>query len=344
MSRSLSRWQLILLGLVVLLGSTLATTGLFAVGSKQWFWNDAFHVRAGFHEIRGVEVGTRVRIQGIDAGEVEAIETPATPGGDVVLRLRLKGQFRSLVRADASVMIQSEGMVGGKVIEIAPGSGAAEPAGEDAVLASRPTAELTDVLGQVGTTLQGIKEGEGTLGKLVKDPEGYAALLALLQQSRDTMASFQQSADGIKRLPLVRNYVEDADALLVRPQCERNRQIFAEAELFEPGRAVLTAQGRQRLDALAPWLAGLKHTGSDIVVASFADPKGPNPALARTVTKQQSEAIVDYLKGHHAVQKMGWFTSRKVTPVGLGTNSPPVPEKDVLPAARCEVVVFVPQG
>src|SRR5213593_3398856 len=83
-SRSLSRLQLILLGAVVLTGLVLATVGLFAVGSRQWFWNDAFHVRTGFHEIRGVEVGTRVRIQGIDAGEVEAIDAPGTPGGDVV--------------------------------------------------------------------------------------------------------------------------------------------------------------------------------------------------------------------------------------------------------------------
>jgi len=74
---------LILLGAVVLTGLVLATVGLFAVGSRQWFWNDAFYVRAGFHEIRGVEVGTRVRVQGIDAGEVIAIDPPAAPGGDV---------------------------------------------------------------------------------------------------------------------------------------------------------------------------------------------------------------------------------------------------------------------
>src|SRR5579871_822042 len=110
MSRSLSRLQALVLGLVVFVGLTLAATGLFAVGSRQWRWGDTFHVVVGFPQIRGVEAGTRVRVQGIEAGEVEAVEPPAVPGGEVKLRLRLGGQLRHLVRADASAQIVSEGM------------------------------------------------------------------------------------------------------------------------------------------------------------------------------------------------------------------------------------------
>lgn len=344
MTRSLSRWQAAVLGLVVVFGVVLTSAGVFAVGSRQWLWGDTFHVRAGFREIRGVEAGTRVRVQGIEAGEVEAVEPPAVPGGPVLLRLRLDGRMRHLVRADASVQIVSEGMIGGKVLAIDPGSADAEPVRDGALLASRPTAELTDVLGQVSQTLQGIREGEGTVAKLMQDPEAYAALVGLLKQSRDTMASVQQDADALKRLPVVRSYVEDPHALLVRPNAERNRQCFAEADLFEPGRAVLSAAGRKRLDELAPWLAGLKHRGSEIVVAAYADPQTANPTLARTLTRQQSEAVCDYLKEQHSVQKLSWFSSRRVTPLGCGTDPPPLPESEPLPPARIEVLVFVPQS
>src|SRR5438874_5011382 len=112
MSQSLTRLQALLLGVVFLLGMGLAGSGLYAVGSRQWLWSDTFHVRAGFPQIRGVEVGTRVRVQGIDAGEVDAVEPPGAPGGDVLLRLRLDGKLRSLIRTDASVQIVSEGMIG----------------------------------------------------------------------------------------------------------------------------------------------------------------------------------------------------------------------------------------
>jgi phospholipid/cholesterol/gamma-HCH transport system substrate-binding protein len=343
MTRTLSRLQATILGAVVVFGLALMVGGLFAVGSRQWLWSDMFHVVVGFPQIRGVEAGTRVRVQGIEAGEVESVEPPAIPGGDVMLRLRLDGRLRYLLRADASAQIASEGMIGGKVVEIHPGSPAAPPIGENAQLASRATSDLTDVLAQVQAALDNLRQGQGTVGKFLKDPEAYANVVALLQQSRETMSSFQQDADALKRLPVVRNYVEDPHALLVRPDCARNRQCFAETDLFEPGRAVLTPEGRQRLDELAPWLAGLKQSGSEVVVVAYADPKSTSFSVARTLTKQQSETICSYLKGHHAVQKMGWFRSRKVTALGLGTTLPPLPENEPLPPSRVEILVFVPQ-
>jgi phospholipid/cholesterol/gamma-HCH transport system substrate-binding protein len=338
----------LVLGLTVLAGVGLSVAGLFAVGSRGWFGDDPLHVRVGFREIRGVEVGTPVRIQGIVAGEVVGITAPETPDDPVILRLRLKNQYRRLVRTTSTVQIVGEGMLGGKVIEIHRGTlkpgQADEPAAEDALLDSEPSTELADVLGQVKQTLQGIQNGDGTLSKLAHDPQAYDALLALLQQGRDTMVSIGQSADAVKHMPLVREYVEDPTSLLVRTKCERNRQYFAESELFEPGRAVLTAEGRERLDTLAPWLEGMKHKGSEVVVVAYADPHQTSPALAPAITRQQSEAVCDYLKKQHAIQKMGWFSSRKVTPLGQGVKPPPIPERDPLPAARVEVLVFVPQG
>src|SRR5579884_3165773 len=159
-SRTLSRPQALMLGLIVLVGLALAASGLFSVGSRGWFGNEPLHVRVGFREIRGVEVGTRVRIQGVDAGEVVGIAPPETPDGMVVLRLCLKNEFRRLVRANSTVQIVSEGMLGGKVLEIHRGPSQAgkadEVVQEDALLQSEPSADLADVLGQVKQTLEGI--------------------------------------------------------------------------------------------------------------------------------------------------------------------------------------------
>src|SRR5262245_10673184 len=119
-TRSLSRWQALLLGVVVLAGLGLGGFGLFVVGSRVWPGQNDLHVQVGFAEIKGVEVGTRVRIQGIDAGEVERIPPPETPSSPVLLRLRVKGEFRHLVRVSSTVQIVSEGMLGGKVVEIRP--------------------------------------------------------------------------------------------------------------------------------------------------------------------------------------------------------------------------------
>jgi phospholipid/cholesterol/gamma-HCH transport system substrate-binding protein len=351
-SRSLSSLQAVVLGAAVLVGLGLGALGLLMVGGVGITWSDSFpyvgwtgtfHVRAGFQKVHGVEVGTRVRVQGVDAGEVEAVNLPDKPGGDVVLRLRLKGGLRNLVRTDATAQIVSEGMVGGKVVEIDPGS-AADRVGDDALIATLPSTELTDVLAAVGGTLQGIRDGEGTLGRLARDPEGYLALLRLLKQGERTMASVQEDADALKRVPLIGGYVEDPQGLLIRPNCERNRWVFAEGDLFEPGRAVLTTQGRQKLDEISPRVNGFKQKGAEVVVASYADPTTTDPEIALVLTRQRSEAVCNYLKDQHGVHKVGWVGSRKVTALGMGTRPPPVPEKDPLPPSRIEVSVFVPQG
>src|SRR5262249_59067430 len=111
----------------------------------------------------------------------------------------------------------------------------------------------------------------------------------------------------------------------------------------ELGGAVLTVEGRKRLDELVPWLEGLKHKGSEVVVVAFAHPSVEGD-WARGLTQKQSESVVAYLTDHHAVQKMGWFSKRKVLPLGCGTDSSPIPETPPLPVPRVEVLVFVPQG
>jgi outer membrane protein OmpA-like peptidoglycan-associated protein len=343
-SRSLTWIQAVLLGLVMVLAIVGGTTGLFLIGDRRGQWGESLYLNVGFPRVRGVEIGTRVRVLGVDAGEVSAVEPPKAPGEAVLLRLRIARRMAELIRADASVEIASEGMIGGKVLEIQPGSKNAAIVESGAMLTAHATPELNDVLGQVQSTLSAIKDGTGTISKLINDPEAYTGLVSAVKQGEQTLTSMQQSVDAFKRMPVVRSYVEDPVALLVRPNAERNRQLFTPDELFESGRAVLTEQGQQRLNALGPWLEGLKHKGSDIVVASFADGKHLDPQVARVLTRQRSQAVSDYLTNQLKAQRMSWISSRKITPLGLGGDFPSLEREEGLPADRVEILVFVPQG
>jgi phospholipid/cholesterol/gamma-HCH transport system substrate-binding protein len=355
-SRSLSRWQALMLGLVVLAGAGLGGLGLFVVGSRVWPGRHDLHVHAAFAEIRGVEVGARVRIQGIDAGEVVGIAAPGSPHDPVVLRLRVRQEYRHLVRASSTVQIVSEGMLGGKVVEVRPparktGQPEPEPAAEGEMLAGTSAKELGDVLGDVGEAIEGVRNGDGTIGKLVRDPQVYEALVGLIrasneavEKSKDTMSSIQRDADALKRVPILGGYIDDPLGLLVRPSHERTRKVFPEADLFEPGRAVLLQKGKDKLDELASWFGEMKQKGSEVVVVSYADPKAGDAKAALAVSRQQSEAVAEYLKSSQKIHKLGWFTWRKVVPLGMGTQAPPQRETEPLPPARTEVVVFIPQS
>jgi phospholipid/cholesterol/gamma-HCH transport system substrate-binding protein len=331
-SRSLSYLQAVLIGLVVLVGLGLGGFGLFLVGNRQWFPGDSFHIRSGFKSIQGVEVGTRVRVQGIDAGEVVGIESPTTPGDNVVLRLRIDGKMRSLLRANAIVQIVSEGLVGGKAIEIEPGSADAPPVQDGALVASRPTTEITQAVAELKETLT--KEIGPTMEQARRS----------MEQIGNAAQSFEKTSDTFRKLPIIRGYSRDAQAILNKPGHERVRINFAESDLFDPGDSTLKASGKQRLDGITDKLKGsLMHDGAELVVVALTDPHA-NPKAAQTLTEAQSSAVASYLKDHHAIQKANLFSWRSVTALGLGTDPYPGDADPKAPAPpRIEVIVFVPR-
>ncbi|HKB36533.1 MAG TPA: MCE family protein, partial [Gemmataceae bacterium] len=183
MTRSLSRWQALLLGLVLLLGGGGTAVGLFAVGGRYWPWDNSFRIQAGFAKVHGVEPGTRVRVQGIDAGDVEEVRLPTEPGGDVVLVFRLRPQLRNLIRSDAVAQIVNEGMVGGKVVEIYPGT-SVDPVADNARIASLPSSDLQDAIAR--------------MGNLKEDPL-YKSVIEMAQQGTRTLKEGEQTMASVRR-------------------------------------------------------------------------------------------------------------------------------------------------
>ena len=120
MARQLSRPQAIWLGLWVALALSLGGAALFVLNERSGWGDGSFRVHAGFADINGVEAGTHVRIQGMDAGEIEAVLPPEVPGEHVKLRLRIAGKYRHLVGQDAKVQIASDNLFAGKIVRILP--------------------------------------------------------------------------------------------------------------------------------------------------------------------------------------------------------------------------------
>ena len=320
---------------MLLLVLVLGGGAFFLIGSRSWFGGDSFHVRAGFKAIHGVEVGTGVRVNGITgAGEVDRIEAPSTPEGDTILRLRIDGRYRSMVRSDALVQIVSDGVIGGKVVEITTGKDGADPIAEDALLASRPTRQASELLDQAGTVLKDLHDGEGEVGKRA------VAMLESMNAAAENIStaakSFAQTSDAIRKMPVVRSYDEDAETLLVRPECKRTRISLAEKDLFEPRTAILTPAGEKLLDSHAKELKkDLEPKGAELVVVACADPKtASTPANARTLTQKQSQVVLEYLKDRHAVQHPARGPGRGAMCGPRVWASIPIPARTTIPACR----------
>jgi ABC-type transporter Mla subunit MlaD len=122
-SQSLSRLQAAALGLVVVAAVTLGGYGVVRIADKQGAWADTIEVSAGFSEAHDITPGTPVRLRGVDAGQVVAVEYPDHdgPGAEVTVRMRLQAKYASRLYADASAQVHGTGMLGSKVIAVQPG-------------------------------------------------------------------------------------------------------------------------------------------------------------------------------------------------------------------------------
>ncbi len=349
--------------------------GATLVARRHWQWQPTVRARAEFPRVGGLAAGDKVRLQGLDAGVVAAVEPPTAPGAPVTVVLRLDARLQPLLRADAVARIASQGVVGARVIEIDPGSPGAAPLPDGGTLRTEPPVELADLvqsargtlgrldaavtqaeagLAALGAIAGKVERGEGTLGKLVQDDEAYRRLLSLGERGEKAVVSLDDNLAAMKGLWPLSGYFrdrgfEDADRVLYRPEAAREVRTFAADELFEPGTARLTVAGRGRLDGFAHWFVGRRWPdATELVIAATAD--GPSDETrARILTTEQAEAVRDYLSAQHSLLRLGWFRSRKCATIGLGTRPlppelTPAPAAEGTPARRVELVLFTPQG
>ncbi len=253
MNREIGRLRALANALFVLAVLGLAAFGVVQVSGRNWQWQETFHARADFPTIAGVEPGGRVRVQGIDAGVIETIVPPAAPGAPVSLILRIDARLHPLVRSDAVARIDQQGVVGAKVVEIVPGSPDAPPLADGGALRTEAPMEVAELLKDASVSLakldavassaqEGlteinaiaatIREGEGTLGRLVKDDEAYERLVSMSKRGESALTNLEDNLDAIKGTwPLSRYFdrrgFSDRDRVLYQPGAERESQILA---------------------------------------------------------------------------------------------------------------------
>ena len=370
MRRKMTRSRLLANAGFVLAVVSLTGFGISQVARRQWRVQRTFVVRAEFATIGGVTAGTRVRVQGMDAGLVESVVPPQVPGQSVVLVFRVDEKLRGLVRSDALARIVSEGVVGAKVLEIVPGRADATALIEPNLIASERPAELGDLmkqaaaslarldavsraaetgLGEINAIAATVRKGEGSLGKLVQEDEAYRRLVNLTDRGERTLHDLDENLAAMKRTwPISRYFNEraffDRDRVLFHPGAERDSITLTEVDLFEPGRAVLTARGRSKLDEVSNWFKRVKRPATEVVIAAFTD-TSQEPDIAQILTQEQAEAVRKYMIAKHAIDSAGWFSARKVAAVGFGSEAPRTPEAGgvAVPPRRIEVILFTPQ-
>ena len=138
--------RVVAVGLFVLTGLLLFALGLFLIGDRRMLFRDQFVVHADFEDVAALQTGAKVRVSGMDAGEVTAVVIPTTPAGKFRVRLRVREDLHPLIRMDSVALIQNDGLVGNKFVQIQTGTEQAARVPDGGVIPSREPFDITDLL------------------------------------------------------------------------------------------------------------------------------------------------------------------------------------------------------
>ena len=158
-----------IVGLFVVAGLTLFTGGMFLIGDRHQAFARHVEYFAEFVNLAGVSNGSKVRVAGMDAGQVTAIGVPRSPSSRFRVTLRIDERLRGLVRTDSVVSIGTEGVVGEVFLIVRAGSQNASAADALSTLPSKEPVELSDLLDK-GTSL--LDEVHGTVKQLAGKLDG----------------------------------------------------------------------------------------------------------------------------------------------------------------------------
>ncbi len=192
--------QKIKIGLFTFLGLLVLVLAIFFIGNRKNLFSSTFNVYGTFKNVNGLQVGNNVRFAGINVGVVEAINIITDSAARV--DITLNSDVKKFIKKDSKLSIGSDGLMGDKLIVIAPGGiTSTQPVSNGDQLTSinpvdvdKIIAKLTKVIDNAASLTGGLSDivakvnnGQGSIGKLLNNDDLSKNLNATVKQAQTTM-------------------------------------------------------------------------------------------------------------------------------------------------------------
>jgi phospholipid/cholesterol/gamma-HCH transport system substrate-binding protein len=305
-----------LVGAFVLGGLLLFGGGLFLIGDRRLFFDPQFELDSTFSKVTGLQAGTRVRLAGLDAGEVLEILLPSRPSERFRVRMRLREDLRQLVRADSKAAVQTDGIVGNAFIQVSVGTDAAPPVEPGATIEGVDPVEFADLIQEGRETFQTVTreivdlKGDVSEAVVVLTKTFDAANVVLTDVGRDVGALTDTSTQVVKD---VQGTITTARLLIddVRSGKGTVGQLLTDRTLYDR----MTAVGSEAEQAVR----NLRETTGQarLAMEGFTAPDGTAQQIAATLRNtlaEVQEVTSDLAEGTEALKRnflfRGFFRNR----------------------------------
>ena len=198
------------LGILIASASVLFMIGLFLIGDRTLLFSNTFDVNAHFNRVAGLQNGAPVQFQGINVGRVKEVELPGSPGEQITVTMSISNRAAHLIRQNTEATIKSDGLVGEMIVVLVNPVDIEDPVAPGGFIPGEDPFDLFEItdraLASVATFEQAaltfesimldVKQGEGTLGRIVYDSTLYVSLVNTMDETRSILSSLATSAEA----------------------------------------------------------------------------------------------------------------------------------------------------
>ena len=143
-------------GVFVLLALAVFLGMIYALGARARLFEARYTIHADFAEVSGLTEGATVRLAGVQIGRVSDVRLPGAPGGKVRVDLTIARRFADRIRRDSVARIETQGLLGDKIVEITVGTTAAPALRPSEVLQAREPTDFARVLSEGADTARDV--------------------------------------------------------------------------------------------------------------------------------------------------------------------------------------------
>ena len=169
---------------------------VYALGARARLFESRYTVHADFTEVGGLNDGATVRLAGVQIGRVKRVNLPAEPGGKVRVDLTIARRFSNRVRQNSVARIETQGLLGDRIVEITVGTADAPPTHDGDVIASRDPTDFSKIIGQGAETMKNV----AALADSLKETADALRQSKIIEDASATIASTRRVTDRVARM------------------------------------------------------------------------------------------------------------------------------------------------
>jgi len=183
-------------GVFVLVALVVGIGMVYALGARARLFEARYTVHADFSEVGGLNEGATVRLAGVQIGRVKAVNLPSEPGGKVRVDLAIAKQFANRVRKNSVARIETQGLLGDRIVEITVGTADAPPTKNGDVIVARDPTDFTKIVSQGADTVKSV----AALAESLKTTADTLRQSKLIEDASATLASTRKVTDRVARM------------------------------------------------------------------------------------------------------------------------------------------------